>query len=168
MAPEEPRAVSTEFDGGVMADTLLQTQIDIDAPPGEVWALVSNLKLMPQWSPQCRKMKAMGPLAAGTRTVNLNRRGLLFWPTTCRLTEVIPERKLAFRVNENNTVWSYELEPTATGTRVVETRRADDGIKPASNFLVGKFMGGVPSFEQELVDGMNASLARIKAAAESR
>jgi hypothetical protein len=26
---------------------------------------------------------------------------------------------------------------------------------------------GVPSFERELVDGMNASLARIKAAAES-
>jgi hypothetical protein len=28
-------------------------------------------------------------------------------------------------------------------------------------------MGGVPSFERELVDGMNASLGRIKAAAES-
>ena len=54
------------------------------------------------------------PGAAGTRTVNLNRRKFLFWPTTCQLTEVVPERKLAFRVNENNTVWSYELEPTAT------------------------------------------------------
>ena len=28
-------------------------------------------------------------------------------------------------------------------------------------------LGGVPSFERELVEGMNASLARIKAAAES-
>jgi hypothetical protein len=28
-------------------------------------------------------------------------------------------------------------------------------------------MGGVPSFERELVDGMNATLSRIKAAAES-
>jgi hypothetical protein len=27
--------------------------------------------------------------------------------------------------------------------------------------------GGVPSFERELVEGMNASLVRIKAAAES-
>jgi hypothetical protein len=32
---------------------------------------------------------------------------------------------------------------------------------------VNAFMGGVASFERELVDGMNESLARIKAAAES-
>jgi len=38
-----------------------------------------------------------------------------------------PEQKLAFRVNENNTVWSYELEPTGTGTRVVESRHAETG-----------------------------------------
>jgi hypothetical protein len=80
---------------------------------------------------------------------------------------VIPQRKFAFRVNTNNTIWSYELEPTATGTRVVESRHAENGVKPASNFLVNMLFGGVPSFEDELVDGMNASLARIKAAAEN-
>jgi hypothetical protein len=32
---------------------------------------------------------------------------------------------------------------------------------------VNAFFGGVPSFERELVEGMNASLAHIKAAAES-
>jgi hypothetical protein len=31
---------------------------------------------------------------------------------------------------------------------------------------VNRFMGGTASFERELVDGMNASLAKIKAAAE--
>lgn len=151
-----------------MAQALLQAQIDIDAPPATVWQLVSDLRLMPQWSPQCRLMKAFGPLRPGTRTINVNRRGLLFWPTTSRLTEVVPERKLAFRVNENNTVWSYELEPTATGTLLVESRRADGGVKQVSSLLVNAVMGGVPNFEVELVDGMNASLARIKAAAESR
>jgi uncharacterized protein YndB with AHSA1/START domain len=151
-----------------MSTQVLQAEIDIDAPPAAVWALISDLRLMPKWSPQCRVMKALGPVEAGTKTVNLNRRKFLFWPTTCQLTEVVPERKLAFRVNENNTVWSYELEPTATGTHVVECRRADDGIKPVSNFAVDKFMGGVPGFERELVDGMNSSLARIKAAAERR
>lgn len=80
----------------------------------------------------------------------------------------MPQRKFAFRVNTNNTVWSYELEPTATGTRVVESRHAENGVKPASNFLVNLLLGGVPNFEQELVDGMNASLARIKAVAEKR
>jgi uncharacterized protein YndB with AHSA1/START domain len=150
-----------------MAQPLLQTQIDINAPVEKVWALISDFSRMPQWSPQCRLMKALGPLKNGTRTVNLNRRKFLFWPTTSTITEVIPEKKLAFRVNTNNTIWSYELEPTANGTRVVESRHAENGVKPAANFTVNALFGGVSNFERELVDGMNMSLERIKAAAES-
>ncbi|KAA0082553.1 SRPBCC family protein [Mycolicibacterium sp. P9-64] len=149
-----------------MAQPLLQAQIDIDAPPAKVWALISDLRLMPRWSPQCRLMKARGPLRQGTRTVNINRRKFMYWPTTAQITEVIPEKKLAFLVNANNTVWSYELEPTETGTRVVERRHAENGVKATSNLLVSTLFGGVPNFERELVDGMNDSLARIKAAAE--
>jgi uncharacterized protein YndB with AHSA1/START domain len=150
-----------------MAAPLLQTQIDIDAPVDKVWELITDTRRMPEWSPQCRKMKTLGPLRQGTRTLNLNRRKRLYWTTTSTITEVIPQRKFAFRVNTNNTIWSYELEPTATGTRVVESRHAENGVKPTSNFLVNMLFGGVPSFEDELVDGMNASLARIKAAAEN-
>jgi uncharacterized protein YndB with AHSA1/START domain len=150
-----------------MAAPLLQTQIDIDAPVDKVWELITDTRRMPEWSPQCRMMKPMGPLRQGTRTLNLNRRKRLYWTTTSTITEVVPQRKFAFRVNTNNTIWSYELEPTATGTRVVESRHAENGVKPASNFLVNLLFGGVPSFEDELVDGMNASLARIKAAAEN-
>jgi hypothetical protein len=91
----------------------------------------------------------------------------MFWPTTSRITEFIPEKKLAFQVNENNTVWSYELEPTSTGTRLIESRHAENGVKAVSNALVNSFMGGVPSFERELLQGMNDSLTRIKAAAEA-
>ena len=149
-----------------MAAPLLQAEIEINAPVTKVWSLVSDLSRMPQWSPQCRLMKALGPVRPGTRTINLNRRNNLFWPTTSTITEVIPERKLAFRVNANNTVWSYELEPTPTGTRVVETRHAENGVKAVSTMTVNAVLGGVSSFEQELVDWMNTSLARIKAAAE--
>jgi hypothetical protein len=49
----------------------------------------------------------------------------------------------------------------------VETRHAENGVKPAANMTVNALFGGVPNFERELVDGMNASLSRIKAAAES-
>lgn len=150
-----------------MAAPLLQAQIDIDAPVAKVWALVSDLSRMPQWSPQCRLMKALGPVRQGTRTINFNRRNRMFWPTTSTVTEVIPEKKLAFRVNANNTIWSYELEATDAGTRVVETRHAENGVKPLSNMSVNALFGGVPSFERELVDGMNETLSRIKAAAES-
>jgi uncharacterized protein YndB with AHSA1/START domain len=149
-----------------MAAPLLQAQIDIDAPVGKVWGLVSDLSRMPQWSPQCRLMKSFGPLRQGTRTVNLNRRKFLFWPTTSRITEFIPEKKLAFRVNENGTIWSYQLEPTDVGTRLTETRHAENGVSAVSNMVANALLGGVPDFERELVDGMNQSLARIKAAAE--
>jgi uncharacterized protein YndB with AHSA1/START domain len=149
-----------------MAAPLLHAEIEIDAPVTKVWSIVSDLSRMPQWSPQCRVMKPLGPLRPGTKTINLNRRNRLVWPTTCTITEVVPEKKVAFRVDANKTVWSYELEPTATGTRLVETRNAENGVTAVSNMAVNKLMGGVPSFETELVAGMNESLAKIKAAAE--
>ncbi|CDQ45326.1 SRPBCC family protein [Mycolicibacterium neoaurum] len=149
-----------------MGAPLLQAQIDIDAPPAKVWALISDLSRMPEWSPQTRKMKLLGSMRVGAKTVNVNRRGLQAWPTTSTIIAIEPERKLAFRVDLNGTEWSYELEPIEGGTRVIESRRAPNGIKKVSTVLVNAMMGGVPSFEEELVDGMNQTLSRIKAAAE--
>jgi uncharacterized protein YndB with AHSA1/START domain len=151
-----------------MAAPLLQAEVDINAPVSRVWGLVSDLSRMPQWSPQCRMMKLLGPLRPGTRTINLNRRNMLFWPTTATITEVIPERKIAFRIPINTSVWSYELETTATGTRLVETRHAENGVRAVSTAVTKAALGGVDSFESELLEGMNQSLARIKAAAEGR
>ena len=149
-----------------MAAPLLQAQVDINAPASKVWALISDFRRMPQWSPQCRWMRPFGPLRQGTRTLNLNRRNRMFWPTTCTVIEVIPEKKLAFRVDANRTVWSYELEPHGQGTRVTETRHAENGVSAFSNLTVNALFGGTTNFERELVEGMNTSLANIKAAAE--
>lgn len=149
-----------------MAAPILKAEIEINAPVSTVWSLISDIGRMPEWSPQCRVMRALGPVKPGTRTLNLNRRGMLFWPTTSVITEVIPERKFAFRIPINTTVWSYELEPTATGTRVIETRHAENGVTAVSTAVTKAALGGVDTFERELVEGMNQSLARIKAAAE--
>jgi hypothetical protein len=112
-------------------------------------------------------MRLLGPSRRGARTINLNRRSYTWWPTTSTVTEVIPEKKVAFRVNANRTIWSYELEPTDAGTRLVESRHAENGVKPLANMTVNALFGGVPSFERELIDGMNEWPARIKAAAET-
>jgi uncharacterized protein YndB with AHSA1/START domain len=149
-----------------MVAPLLQASIDIDAPPSKVWELISNFRRMPQWSPQCRWMRQFGPLRTGARTLNFNRRKRLFWPTTSTLVEVIPETKLSFRVDINRTIWSYELEPHGEGTRVTESRHAENGVSAFSSISVNTLMGGTTNFERELVDGMNTSLAKIKAAAE--
>lgn len=149
-----------------MTAPLLQAEIEINAPVAKVWELISDFRRMSQWSPQCRWMKTFGPVRPGTRTVNLNRRGRLFWPTSSVITEVVPQQKLAFRVPANGSVWSYELEATPGGTRVVESRHAENGLTAMSTLLTKAFMGGSASFDRELVDGMNASLRNIKAAAE--
>ena len=151
-----------------MATARLQAEIEINAPVSVVWSMVSDVSRMPQWSPQCRMMRLLGPLRPGTRTLNLNRRNMLFWPTTSVITEVVPDRKVAFRVPLNTTVWSYEMEPTATGTRLVETRHAENGVTAVSTAATKAALGGVDNFEKELLEGMNQSLARIKAAAEGR
>lgn len=150
-----------------MVAPLLQTYVDIDAPVATVWGLVSDLRRMPQWSPQCRWMKPFGPVRQGTRTLNVNRRKRMFWPTTCTIVEIVPDRKLAFRVDTNNTIWTYELEPSGEGTRLIESRHAENGVTAFSNLSVNALFGGTEKFERELLDGMNASLARIKAAAET-
>jgi uncharacterized protein YndB with AHSA1/START domain len=149
-----------------MAAPLLQAQVDIKAPVAKVWELISDFRRMPEWSPQCRLMRPLGPVRHGTRTINVNRRKRLFWPTTSTVLEVIPEQKLAFRINTNNTIWSYELQPIPEGTRVIESRHAENGVTAFSAMGV-RFMGGADSFDREMVDGMNTSLARIKAAAEN-
>jgi hypothetical protein len=51
---------------------------------------------------------------------------------------------------------------------VIESRHAENGVKPISSLSVNALMGGTANFERELLDGMNASLANIKAAAENR
>jgi len=147
----------------------ISASIEIDAPPERVWALVSDPARMPDWSPQCRKMivRGKGPVGVGTRTVNINRRGLLFWPTRAKVKEFEPHRRFAFKIAENGTVWTFELEPTEAGTRLTESRRAPNGVSDLSNFLTGKVLGGTEDFEAELELGMNQTLARIKRAAES-
>ena len=149
-----------------MVAPLLQAQVDINAPASTVWALISDFRRMPEWSPQCRWMKPFGPLRQGTRTLNFNRRNRMFWPTTCTVVEVIPEKRLAFRVNANRSIWSYELEPNGEGTRVIESRHAENGVSAFSNLTVNALFGGTANFERELLEGMNTSLTNIKATAE--
>lgn len=147
----------------------IEESLEIAAPPEKVWSLVSELKNMPRWSPQTAKsfVRGGGPTRAGSRLFNINRRGLLVWPTQSKVVRYEPGREIAWRVKENFTVWSYTLEPTADGgTRVTSRREAPQGISDVSVRLTKIAFGGTDSFADELKRDMATTLGRIKAAAE--
>ncbi|WP_235562100.1 SRPBCC family protein [Marmoricola sp. Leaf446] len=146
----------------------LEASTEIDAPPAQVWALVSDLRHMPRWSPQCAKTFLRGgEMKVGAKMINLNRRGLLVWPTQGQVVDLVPEKRVAFRIKENWTVWSFDLEPTAAGgTRLTQRREAPQGISDLSVRLTDRVLGGVDDFTVELQRGMAQTLSRIKADAE--
>lgn len=146
---------------------LIEASIDIDAPPSAVWAVVSDLKRMSEWSPTTRKMIIFGgEVKEGAKTLNINRAGWKVWPTRSKIKAFEPERRLAFRIPENGTIWSYTLEPTESGTRLTESRTAPHGVKKASNALVKVAFGGTEKFENGLEEGIRQTLARIKSEVE--
>lgn len=146
----------------------IEASIEIAAPPAKVWALVSDLRNMARWSPQCVKtfVRGGGQVGMGSRMINVNRRGLLFWPTQSKVVRFTPEQDVAFRVKENFTVWSYQLEPTATGTRLTGRRETPDGISPLSARITKAALGGPETFAAELQQGIEETLGKIKAEAE--
>ncbi|WP_141014969.1 SRPBCC family protein [Nocardioides sambongensis] len=158
-----------------MTDTyekLLEDSIEIDAPPAKVWALVTDVPRMAQWSPQVvRSTVKGGVVKQGAKFSNINRQKLLVWPTKGKIVRFSPPTDatpgdFAFRIAENKTIWSFALEPTATGTRVTQRRETPDGISSLSMNLTKHVLGGQEKFTAGLRTGMRQTLERIKREAE--
>ncbi len=65
----------SEAAAAVVGDELKAT-IAIDAIPAQVWALVTDVRRMSEWSPQVRTSIVLGePVRLGTRFVNVNHQG---------------------------------------------------------------------------------------------
>lgn len=154
-----------------MAETTyeqLEQSIEIDAPPAQVWALVSDVTRMARWSPQVvRSTVKGGVVEQGATFKNLNRQGLLYWPTNAKVVRFEPHRDFAFKVKENRTIWSFELAPTPSGgTLVTQRRELPQGISKVSLLLTKVVLGGVDDFTDRLRQGMSETLTKVKAEAE--
>lgn len=152
-----------------MAAPLIEESIDVAGTPAQVWSVVSDLARMGQWSPQCKKMFVFGgPVKLGTRTLNVNRRGPLVWPTSAKVVAFEPDREIAWRVAENNTVWGFEITESGDGVTVTQRRSVAGGeTTKVSAFLVDKVFGGNDDFEVELAAGMRETLGKIKRTVEN-
>jgi hypothetical protein len=141
--------------------------VDVDAPPSDVWAVVSDVTRMPEFSPELRRLFAVGSREPklGMRMVGINRRGYAAWPTISKVVRLEPGRAVAWHTRESGATWTYELEPSATGTRL--TGRRDLAGFTLGTTLLAPVIGGAARHDEELADGIRQTLVRIKAAVES-
>jgi uncharacterized protein YndB with AHSA1/START domain len=102
--------------------------VHIDAPPEKVWALVSDVTRIGEFSPETFEAEWLGDATGpevGARFrghVKRNGKGPTYW-AECGVTKVEPNRVFEFGVGPNGKVintWGYELEPSGDGTDVTE------------------------------------------------
>ncbi len=141
----------------------------IAAPPERCYELVSDITRMGRLSPECTGGRWVGSVtgpAVGARFLGFNRRGLVRWFTVNRVVAADPGREFAFETRGSATRWAYRFEPDGDGTLVTESR-APTGPRPlGARLFAGLLLGGIAGHDEELRDGMRATLGRLQALAE--
>jgi hypothetical protein len=147
--------------------------IHIGAPAEQVWGLVADVTRIGEFSPETFEAQWLGGATGpevGARFrghVRRNGRGPVYW-TTCTVIASKPGHEFAFAVGGAaaalNT-WRYQLAPGpdgAVGTDVTESfELADRPLLRLYWRLAGRWR------MRTNLDGMRATLERVKAAAES-
>ena len=144
-----------------------QAQLQIKASPERLWAMVSDVTRMGEWSPETERGEwldgARGP-AVGARFRGHNRKGPARWSTVATVTSADPGREFAFTIAPGGTLWRYRFEPADDGTLVTESCQV-----PRSTVL-GRVLSDVYEWigrRKNLEAGIRATLERLKAAAEA-
>lgn len=145
-----------------------KTTVEMAAPPEGVYALISDVTRMGEWSPECHRCEwvegATGPVV-GARFRGHNHIGPMRWSTTSKVVAAEPGREFAFTVvlgDREETRWRYQLEPSGVGTLVTESYEflwAPLYIRLADVFMPR---------DRQLQRGMRETLARLKATAEAQ
>ena len=146
----------------------LRAETVIAASPARVWATLTDLGRMPDWSPELLRMVPLKPggLKVGQQYLGLNRRKAVVWPTRSVVAVVEPERTLAWDTRSSGARWIYELSPEGTGTRVVHRRPVPRRLTVLSKAFAPLALGGSDGDADELEAGMAETLSRLRAAIE--
>ncbi|MFH8254020.1 SRPBCC family protein [Streptomyces roseolus] len=147
----------------------LEESVVIDVPPAVVYGLVSDLRNMGRWSPECRAVWVPRPPAlTGSRFVGFNRRGPFLWPTVGRVTRARPDSEFVFDISAFGLPiarWGYRFEPEGSGTRVTEFWQdlRTEGLRARAAELLGTVFAGSPPARRVALNraGMRTTLARI-------
>lgn len=142
----------------------ISATVEMKADSEAVWAVISDLTRMPEFSPELRKAFVVGRAGLGANIIGINRRKAVVWPTSSKVVRWEPGRAVAWKTRESGATWVYELEPTAGGTSVTGSR-----VLPRftlATTVMGPVLGGAEGHDVELADGIRTTLERIRAAVE--
>jgi len=150
--------------------TDVEVQTAIAAEPEKVWGLVSDVTRMGDWSPEttsCQWVGAADGPAVGAKFRGSNQKGWRRWTTTCTVTSAVPGARFAFDVDWAGvpiSTWSYAFAPDASGAVVTETWT---DRRPQWMRVTSVPVMWVADRAAHNRAGMQATLAALKAAAES-
>jgi hypothetical protein len=145
----------------------LTETIPVQAPAGTVYALVSDLPRMREWSPECTRVtwSADSAAAVGARFVGHNRVGVVRWFTFGRVVAAEPGRRFAFTIHFGPipiSLWEYDFTPTDSGCEVTESWT--DHRPSALKLLFRPIFG---NRTPRNVHGIHTTLTRLKSTAET-
>ncbi|WP_406438138.1 SRPBCC family protein [Streptomyces sp. NBC_01613] len=149
----------------------------IDAPPERVWALVSDIGLMPSTSDELRSVEwldgATGPAVGARFLGRSSHEAYGEWATTSYVIEYEPGRVFAWAVQdpaEPSAIWRFRLHPGDGGTELSEWMQMGPGRSGLSVAI-----DRMPEKEEKIVfvrlrefeHNMTVTLERIKQLAEA-
>jgi uncharacterized protein YndB with AHSA1/START domain len=162
-----------EWTGASYADTAtVEVTTWVDAPPAVVWALVSDIGLMPTLSEELHAVEWLDGVtepALGRRFVGRSKHASFGeWETTCTVVEYEPGVVFAWAVQDPDNpsaTWRFRLEREGRGTRLSQWAQMGPGPSGLSSAIER-----MPEKEQKIVyvrlkefeQGMTRNLEAIK------
>jgi uncharacterized protein YndB with AHSA1/START domain len=149
--------------------TTLEISRDIAAPPESVYAAISDVRRMGEWSDECHECEWHdgydGPVVGATFDGH-NRHGAHEWTTQGKVIEADPGRAFAFECSMmefHYSTWGYRIEAIASGSRVTEW---NEDLRPESAIEFSRQVSGVDDRTERNRQTMSATLERLAAALE--
>lgn len=142
---------------------------DIAASPEAVYAAISDVTRMGEWSEECHTCEwhegVDGP-AVGATFDGHNRHGDHEWTTQGKVIEAEPGRAFAFEcsmMDFHYSTWGYRIEPTEAGCRVTEW---SENLLPPEAVELSQQISGVADRSARNRATMSTTLERLAAALE--
>lgn len=149
---------------------IIEISRDIAASPEAVYAAISDVTRMGEWSEECHTCEWHegfdGPVVGATFDGH-NRHGEHEWTTQGKVIEADPGRAFAFEcsmMDFHYSTWGYRIELTETGCRVTEWSQ---DLRPESALELSQQISGVDDRTERNRQTMSATLERLAAALET-